>query len=154
MVSNVFSAPTNSLQIVCRSGSVYTAVNGLIFDVKGNDVPDVMQAGCVPTSQAPAASSLEVKEITTGASYSLERGVETILVNKATGSATAIVLDITKMVKGKPIAILDKKGDAETNNITITEVSGVTLNGASSFIIDDNNQAINATYDGSAIVLS
>lgn len=152
MASNTFTAPTNSLQVVCRSGNIYTASMGLIFDVAGNDVPDVLAAGCVPTSQAPASAS--VKEITTGASYSFERGVETILVNKTTGSATAIVLDVTKMVKGKPVAIFDKKGDAATNNITITEASGAKLNGASSFVLDDNNQVINATYDGSAIVLS
>ena len=75
---------------------------------------------------AELAFSRPGKIITAGASYAAGLSDHFIEVNKTAGSATAITLPATGLPPWKEIVIKDGKGDAATNNITIS-AGGVTL---------------------------
>lgn len=68
---------------------------------------------------------------------------DVIVINKTVGSATSVALPSAGS-RTKAITIVDKKGDAATNNITITPkaASGQLIMGGSSYIIDSNGASI------------
>jgi hypothetical protein len=65
--------------------------------------------------------------------------------NKA--GALAISLVTTNFIVGQVITFKDESGAAFTNNITITPTSG-TIDGAATFVINTNYQAINLIFNG------
>jgi hypothetical protein len=67
-------------------------------------------------------------------------GERTVLVNKAAGAATAIILGTAAARNMLPITVKDLKGDAAANNITFTVSGGELVDGlaASNFTIDEN----------------
>lgn len=69
-----------------------------------------------------------------------------VVINKTIGAATAVHLPPTP-VAGLSYTVKDGKGDANSNNITVTPASG-TVDGASSFIIDVNYQTATFMYNG------
>lgn len=69
-----------------------------------------------------------------------------ILINKDSGAATGITLPAAGYV-GQSWIIADAKGDAATNNITITPASG-NINGSSTYVIDENYGVIQLLWDG------
>lgn len=147
MTTNTFIAPTGSLTVVCKSGNIYTANgSGYIFNAETRDFSDLIGAGCYQSAQNTSAQI-----ITSGSSYSVPVGATFVGVNKTVGSATAIVLDAAKMPVGKPVTVVDQKGDANTNNITVTELGGALINGAASFVIDQDKMAASFIYDGEKI---
>jgi hypothetical protein len=83
--------------------------------------------------------------LTTG-NYTAVAANCTIEVNKATGAATTITLP--NGVTSMQFNIVDGKGDAATNNITITPPAGVLINGASTFVISTNRGAATVQFDG------
>ena len=73
-------------------------------------------------------------------------GQTMLVVNKTTGSATTISMP-TAPVPWLPYIIKDGKGDAATNNITITSTTG-TFDGATTLVMSTNYQAITVVYNG------
>lgn len=69
-----------------------------------------------------------------------------IIVNKSSGAATTVNLP-SSPVTGQPFRIKDGKGDAATNNITITPASG-TIDGMSTYVLDINYGSIDVVYNG------
>lgn len=81
---------------------------------------------------------LNTTEITAGASYNALTTDTTILALKTLGSATSIVLpSAAAMQYPFGIFIKDAKGDAATNNITITFTGGQLCDGLSSLVINN-----------------
>lgn len=83
--------------------------------------------------------------LASGASVTMSTAV--LLVNKATGSATAVTLPPAPVVFTQTYIIKDQKGDAATNNITVTPSSGL-IDGASSFVMNINRMSISLIFDG------
>lgn len=97
--------------------------------------------------------SRAVRVLTSGASTTLVWGADLLLVvNKATGSATTVNLPANPLT-GWFFDIKDGKGDAGTNNITITPAAG-TIDGAGSYVINSNRGAARVTYSGSEWVVT
>lgn len=71
-----------------------------------------------------------------------------IVVNKTTGAATTVNL-VASPPAGLVLTIKDGKGDAATNNITITPNAG-TIDGASSIVLSTAYAAIDLVYTGSS----
>lgn len=69
-----------------------------------------------------------------------------IVVNKATGAATPITLEASPAT-GAVHIVKDGKGDAQTNNITITPASG-TIDGSPNIIINQNRAAVTLIFAG------
>ena len=69
-----------------------------------------------------------------------------IVLNKTTGAATTVNLPASPQT-GKRFIIKDGKGDAATNNITITPAAG-TIDGAASLVINTNYGRATVVYNG------
>jgi len=69
-----------------------------------------------------------------------------VVINKTIGAATAVNLN-SSPVLGQQVRIKDGKGDAATNNITISPASG-TIDGAASSVINTNYGAKMLVYNG------
>ena len=91
-------------------------------------------------------NSVPVTVVTIGSTYSVQLLDYVVVVNKASGSATAVTLP-SGPNQGRAVVIKDGKGDAATNNITVTPASG-NIDGASSYVIRTNHGGIIAVYDG------
>lgn len=86
--------------------------------------------------------------VTSGASYTLSSSDGIVIVNKSSGSATAIALP-SSPATGRTVTIKDGKGDAATNNITITPAAG-TIDGASNLLLNVAYASAVLIYSGSA----
>ena len=87
-----------------------------------------------------------LREVVASGAITVTTADDIILVNKSSGAATVVNLDATP-TKGRTYVIIDGKGDAYTNNITITPNSG-NINNAATFVINTAYAAVNVTYDG------
>lgn len=87
-----------------------------------------------------------VNVFTSTGGYSVGTNDYTVIINKATGAATSVTLP-SSPIKGRTICVIDGKGDALVNNITISPSSG-TINGASTYVISANYGAANLVYNG------
>jgi hypothetical protein len=83
----------------------------------------------------------------TSNTFTLTQANDLIEVNKTTGSPTAIILP--PMTIDHDYNVIDAKGDAGTNPITITTTNGNGLiDGASNWIIQNNNASNSFVFDG------
>lgn len=71
-----------------------------------------------------------------------------ILSDLAVAGAVSVVLPSAASVAERWFAVIDAKGDASTNNITITTGAG-NINGAASFVIDRDRRGVVIVCDGS-----
>jgi hypothetical protein len=60
-----------------------------------------------------------------------------ILINKGSGEATTVNL-VTASGRKRPVKIVDLKGDAATNNITVDGSAAETICGATTWVINFN----------------
>jgi hypothetical protein len=88
-----------------------------------------------------------VNVVTASGSVTCGASDDVVIVNKGTGEATAVTLPASPAV-GKQVVVKDGKGDASTNNITVSADSG-TIDGASSQVIDGDYGARMFVYNGS-----
>lgn len=63
--------------------------------------------------------------------------------------AGAVAVNLPAGVTGQVFTVVDGKGDAGTNNITITPASG-TINGAATYVIDSNRAGVSLAYNGTS----
>ena len=70
-----------------------------------------------------------------------------VLVNKTSGSATAVTLPASPAA-WRPYNIKDGKGDAAANPITIADPNGKTIDGAGSLVINTNRGAETLRWTG------
>jgi hypothetical protein len=62
-----------------------------------------------------------------------------VIVNKTSGAATQITLPASVAANARrEVIVLDGKGDAATNNITVVPAGSDTINGGSSYVIGEN----------------
>lgn len=72
-----------------------------------------------------------------------------IVVNKASGAATAVTLPaMTGSPLNSLLTVVDGKGDAATNNITVTAAGSETINGAATYVIKANYGAVKLKWNG------
>lgn len=87
--------------------------------------------------------------ITTGSSYASTSSNHVVLINKSTGSATSVTLPNTaSLTVGKVIIVKDAKGDAATNNITITGNNSETIDGQSNYVLNNNYGSVMVIWNG------
>lgn len=144
------------------SGSYTSATN---IHIKNNDVDSTAivnnpkdairiwykdNAAINITTHEGSGAEYPHRTITSGSSVNVDRSLDTtIFIKKTVGSATSVVLpNGTFVERGKEYTILDGKGDAATNNITVTTTSSQTINGSSSTTITTNYGAKTFKWDG------
>lgn len=93
-------------------------------------------------------NSLRVNNVNvyTGSSTITMTNEGIVVVNKTVGAATAVTLPSTPAT-GDHRIIKDGKGDAATNNITITPASG-NIDGAATYVISENYGGVILEYNG------
>ena len=70
-----------------------------------------------------------------------------VVVNLAVAGASSVILPAG--VSGQVFVVADGKGDAATNNITVTTTGGATIAGAASFVVNVNGAAVGFCFSGS-----
>lgn len=119
-----------NIQRIYRFNNANDIINNNLDDEIQNiaDLINNFGAGLLSWDRA----NLTVRVVT--AAGAITASTETILaVNKTVGAATALTLTSTP-IKGFIYIVKDAKGDANTNNITISPASG-TIDGASNKVI-------------------
>ena len=86
-----------------------------------------------------------VRVVTGAGSISVTAADMVVVVNKASGAATAVSLPAG--TTGLTFTIKDGKGDAAANNITITPAAG-TIDGAATLVISTNFGVARLVYNG------
>jgi len=84
--------------------------------------------------------------VTASGTVSVTSADQIVVVNKTVGAATTVNLP-SAPTTGLSFVIKDGKGDASTNNITITPAAG-TIDGLSTYVMTSNYQAIKLVYNG------
>lgn len=91
---------------------------------------------------AALAAIYNKREVTAPGAIAVVDSDIDILVNKTVGEATTVNL-ITAVDRETPVGVIDVKGDAATNNITITPAGAETINGvAGSRVINFDHGAL------------
>ena len=133
------------------AGTLPTFTLGGTVSGGGNQINNVVigtttpLAGSFTTLSSSSAQTGKVISVTTGATYSVLSTDYFVCVNKGTGSATGVTLPAG--VTGRILIIKDCKGDAATNNITVTPAAG-NIDGAGTFVMNANRQSITIIYNG------
>lgn len=79
---------------------------------------------------------------TIGAPYQPPNGVSRVLMDKTVGAASYVQFLLSSIYNGLPVLIKDEKGDAATNNITITFSGGELADGDSTIVLNVNYGAV------------
>lgn len=88
-----------------------------------------------------------VRTVTAAGAASVTASDWVVIINKTSGAATTVNLPASP-VTGQRFVIKDGKGDAATNNITITPAAG-TIDGAATYVLRVGYGAVNIIYNGS-----
>lgn len=107
-------------------------------EVLGIDQSDVLLRG-VPIGGG-SASYPDTRVVTAAGSVTVDEDTDDhILLNKTIGAATTVNLPAAATrTEGRHIKIVDIKGDAASNNITITPDGAETIVGLSTWVIANN----------------
>lgn len=88
---------------------------------------------------------VETRVVIAAGNYTMENEV-ILIVNKTSGQATAVTLPANPSV-GRTVFVKDGKGDAASNNITVSPASG-NIDGASSYTQNANYECVGYLYNG------
>lgn len=92
-----------------------------------------------------AGQIVKVRVVTAAGSVTVATNDYVVEVNKTAGAATTV--NLPAGVTGTTYRIKDGKGDAGTNNITVTPAAG-NIDGAATKVINTNFGSIDVVYDG------
>lgn len=132
-LGNPYTAPTAQF-------TVYLAAGRYRIDITHDGIT-ATERDAVALEDVPEDEAVDVTEVTSGASYDAGADDREIYVNKTVGSATQINLP-TAVGRTDPISIIDGKGDASTNPITIVPNGAQTIMGQSSYVINFDRGSI------------
>lgn len=86
-----------------------------------------------------AFPALNTEIVTAGSVYNVQTTDTRILIDKTLGSPTSVVFPLSNsMIYQQPVLIKDIKGDAFTDNITITFSGGQLIDGLPQIVINNN----------------
>ena len=107
-------------------------------------------AGALPTFQAHTVPVMTVTSVASGASpYTVLAADQYISCNVSAGILSIMLPDTT--TTGRVIIVKDSTGDAATNNLTVTTVTGaVTIDGATSFVMNTDYESANFIWNGTS----
>jgi hypothetical protein len=91
--------------------------------------------------------NVTVRVVTAAGAITVTNADYVVVVNKTVGAATTVNLPGSPTM-GDCYVIKDSKGDAATNNITLTPAAG-TIDGAGTYVMSVNRESISIVYTGS-----
>jgi hypothetical protein len=146
------AATGNSIVTVNSGATAQTALTGTsqIVSFNGSSVPTAITLVPIAnggTGTATGLSLLTVRVVTAAGAVTVATSDGIVVINKTTGAATTVNLPASPAT-GLQFIIKDGKGDANTNNITVTPNAG-NIDNAATYVINANLGSINIVYDGS-----
>lgn len=87
-----------------------------------------------------------IRVITAAGAVTVATTDDIVIVNKTVGAATTVNLPASP-VSGDTYVVKDGKGDAATNNLTITPAAG-NIDGAGTYVMNVNYQSVIVSYNG------
>jgi len=164
LVTPVLGTPTSGTLTNCTGLPVSSGVSGLGTGVAtflatpssanlASAVTDETGTGALVFGTSPTIANgtytnsltTSVRVVTAAGAVTVVANDYVIVVNKTVGASTALTLQAG--VSGRTLIIKDGKGDAATNNITISPAAG-NIDGAATFVMNVNYGAIKIVYNG------
>lgn len=143
----VYGATSNVTSNVNAMGGTWTSAGQPFINKSGFNMnvraSGINHTGATLINGLPGTSILvenllPTKLTVTTNSASVDQYAQEVYVNPSPAGPTSLTLVAANTTnKGRKITIIDEKGDAQTNNITISPSSG-TINGAASYVINLN----------------
>jgi hypothetical protein len=99
----------------------------------------------IGSNTQPGSAAAPSRTVTAAGAVTITGTDYFVCINKTVGAATSVTLPA--VAPGRTIIIKDCKGDASTNNITMTPASG-TIDGAATIVIVSNFGAWRGIYNG------
>ncbi len=85
----------------------------------------------------------------TGAGDTVVLNEALLVINKASGAATGVTLPPgSSQTYGRTVTIKDGKGDAGSNNITITAAGSDTIDGSATYVVGINYGSVELMWNG------
>lgn len=94
-------------------------------------------------------ANLLLGNVTAESSHAVTANEQIVMVRQAVAGPTAIVLPATA-VTGRVVRVKDAKGDAATNNITVSVTGGALIEGQANFVINTNYGKQSFVFGGAA----
>lgn len=113
------------------------------FDATSTEQVTLGVDGSLAIGGSLAAGS---RTVTSGIAITMTTSDFILLVNKTGGSPTEV--DLPAAAKGKLLYVVDAKGDAAINNITIKTTGGALVNGGASYVLSTNGAWAMLLSDG------
>lgn len=114
----------------------------------GNPTSAQITGGLGYTPVGTGGPGIAIRTVTSGSSTNVTGSDFLVKIDKTSGSATSVTVPACSSANlGQTFQVKDGKGDANTNNITISPASG-TIDGASNYIESQPRQSITITCDG------
>jgi hypothetical protein len=133
---------------VAATDTVLQAFNKL----DGNDALKATSANAVLTGTTSTQAVVKNTRVVIAAgAVTMSATDNVIIVNKTSGAATVLNL-VASPTTGREVIIKDGKGDALTNNITVTPAAG-NIDGSATFVMNLNRQAVSLIYSGTEWVV-
>lgn len=147
----VLVALSGAANATCQGGANGTAQ--LPSSLLTNEFPDNGQPGGItPGCFRDIIATFSVGRVVTVAGAITAATTDHVIeVNKTVGAATTVNMPSCASNAGLVYIIIDGKGDAATNNITLTPTAG-NINGATTMLMQINRQTETIWYDGSQCV--
>lgn len=93
-----------------------------------------------------SGQSVKIRVVTAAGAVTMTNADYIVEINKTVGAATTVNLPSSPL-SGDTYVIKDGKGDAAANNITVTPAAG-NIDGAATYVMNVNKQAITVYYNG------
>lgn len=90
---------------------------------------------------AVQAAAGELRVVTAAGTVTVSNTEGGVAINKTVGAATTVQLPAAGLRNGLPVVVVDMKGDALTNNITVLPAGAETINGNANAVLNSNKQA-------------
>lgn len=139
------NANTPSLAITAPSGGSIT-IDGAVI---GGNTPlagsftTINTTGILTTGSGKVAT---IRVVIAAGAVTVATTDDVIIVNKTSGAATIVNLPATPTT-GTQFIVKDGKGDAASNNITLTPAAG-NIDGAATYVLSVNYGAVQVVYNG------
>lgn len=119
-------------------------LNSLLQSISSSD-PSFTSLTVTGAANFQGGQLAKTRVVTAAGSITITSADYIVIVNKASGAAT--IVNLPAGVTNTIFIIKDGKGDAGSNNITITPNSG-NIDGASTYVISTNYGAATIVYNG------
>lgn len=142
------SRPSLKLKVATRIPASITVQSPILLDRSGNIYDFSLDISALIDSLEAFFEPLHLytdQEVTSGSTVAIVTTAKSVRVNKTVGSATILTVPLAAAMDSDRITIVDWKGDAGTNNITITPTSPETINGLSTWTLAANNASVALT---------